>query len=147
MAASTPTEGASERETSSLIASDKVEGTPVRRANGDKLGAIDRLIIEKRSGRVVYAVMSFGGFLGMGEDHYTIPWAKLRYDTGLDAYVADLTDEQIKGAPSRARKKAGGPQDPSFDRDWEEHVHKYFNAEPHPGEPIESATHEAQTRR
>ena len=147
MAASTLSDSASGRNASGLIASDKVEGTPVRRANGDRLGTIDRLVIDKRSGRVVYAVMSFGGFLGMGEDHYTIPWAKLRYDVDLDAYLADLTDEQIRGAPSGVRREAGGPQDPSFNPDWEEHVHKYFNAEPHPGEPIESASHEAQTKR
>lgn len=58
------------RETSKLIASDKVEGTPVYRSSGEQIGRIERLMIDKLSGKVAYAVMSFGGFLGMGEDHY-----------------------------------------------------------------------------
>lgn len=56
------------RETPRLIASDKVEGAPVRRSNGDNLGTIERVMIDKRNGKVVSAVMSFGGFLGRGED-------------------------------------------------------------------------------
>ena len=69
-----------------LIASDRVEGTAVRRSSGEKIGTIERLMIEKKSGQVVYAVMAFGGFLGMGEDHYTLPWSVLTYNTDLDAY-------------------------------------------------------------
>ena len=112
-----------------LIASDRVEGTAVRRSNGDKIGTIERLMIEKRTGQVVYAVMAFGGFLGMGEDHHTLPWSVLTYNTDLDAYELNLTDEQLRGAPAR------GPEgrDASFDRDWEEHVHRYYNATPYWG--------------
>jgi sporulation protein YlmC with PRC-barrel domain len=87
------------RETSSLIGSDKVEGTAVYRANGDKLGTIERVMIDKLSGKVAYAVMSFGGFLGLGHDHYPIPWSLLRYDTRLEGYVVEMNDEQLKGAP------------------------------------------------
>ena len=65
------------RETHSLIASDKVEGTPVRRTSGDKIGTIERVMIDKRSGKVAYAVMSFGGFMGLGEEYYTLPWGVL----------------------------------------------------------------------
>jgi sporulation protein YlmC with PRC-barrel domain len=64
-------------ETTSLIGSDKVEGTAVYRSNGDKVGAIERVMIDKRSGKVAYAVMSFGGFLGIGEDYYPLPWSLL----------------------------------------------------------------------
>ena len=63
------------RETHSLIASDKVEGTPVRRTDGEKIGTIERVMIEKRSGKVAYAVMSFGGFMGLGEDMREITMA------------------------------------------------------------------------
>jgi sporulation protein YlmC with PRC-barrel domain len=63
------------RETASLIGSDKVEGTNVYRSNGDKIGAIERIMIDKQSGKVGYAVMSFGGFLGIGHDHYPVPWS------------------------------------------------------------------------
>jgi hypothetical protein len=64
-----------------LIESDRVEGTAVYDPQGNHLSSIKRLMIEKISGKVAYAVMSFGGFLGMGEDEHTIPWSKLDYDT------------------------------------------------------------------
>jgi hypothetical protein len=112
-----------------LIASDRIEGTAVRRSNGDKVGTIERLMIEKVSGKVVYAVMSFGGFLGLGEDYYTLPWGVLTYNTTLDAYELNLTDDQLRGAPQRSSQG----QDASFDRNWEEHVHRYYNATPYWG--------------
>ena len=68
------------RETSNLIGSDKVEGTPVYRLNGDNIGQIERVMIDKISGKVAYAVMSFGGFLGIGEDYYPLPWSVLTYN-------------------------------------------------------------------
>jgi hypothetical protein len=89
-------------ETLTLISSDKVQGTDVRRPNGDKIGEIKHLMIEKRSGKVVYAVMSFGGFLGIGEDYYPIPWEKLTYNTELDAYEIDITEDQLANAPKLA---------------------------------------------
>ena len=112
-----------------LIGSDRVEGTAVRRSNGEKVGTIERLMIEKVSGKVVYAMMSFGGFLGMGEDYYTLPWGVLTYNTELDAYELNLTDDQLRGAPQRSAEG----RDASFDRDWEEHVHRYYNATPYWG--------------
>ncbi|MGA0598598.1 PRC-barrel domain-containing protein [Enterovirga sp. CN4-39] len=113
----------------SLIASDRVEGTPVRRPDGEKIGTIERLMIDKLSGKVAYAVMSFGGFLGLGEDYHTIPWSALKYNTALDAYEMNLTEDQLRDAPRRT----GEGRDPSFDRDWEEHVHRYYNATPYWG--------------
>jgi uncharacterized protein YrrD len=74
----------------SLIASDRVEGTTVRRSDGTRLGAIERLMIDKLSGNVVYAVFSFGGFLGMGQKHLPIPWARLKYDRTLAGYQLTL---------------------------------------------------------
>jgi len=87
------------QETFSLIASDKVESTPVRSRNGDKLGTIKRLMIDKRSGRVAYAMMSFGGFLGLGEDYHAVPWNALHYSEALEAYELDASEEQLKGSP------------------------------------------------
>lgn len=86
-------------ETLNLIGSDKVEGTAVRRPNGDHLGSIRRLMIEKTSGKVSYAVMNFGGFLGLGEAYYPVPWDRLRYNEALDAYELDVTDDQLNNAP------------------------------------------------
>jgi hypothetical protein len=71
------------RETAGLIGSDKVEGTAVYDATGEKMGSIERVMIGKISGQVAYAVLQFGGFLGLGSDYYPIPWASLSYDTRL----------------------------------------------------------------
>ncbi|WP_034990804.1 PRC-barrel domain-containing protein [Beijerinckia mobilis] len=92
-------------ETHALIASDRVEGTDVRNANGDRIGEIARLMINKRTGQVAYAVMSFGGFLGIGEDFYPIPWQKLTYNPELDAYeINDLDVTKLENAPRIARE-------------------------------------------
>jgi len=91
------------RETSNLIASDKVEGTPVYRLNGDNIGQIERVMIDKISGKVAYAVMSFGGFLGIGEDYYPLPWSLLRYNPTLGGYEVEITDQQLKNAPKYSR--------------------------------------------
>jgi hypothetical protein len=87
------------RETHGLIGSDKVEGTAVYRPNGEKIGSIARVMIGKTSGKVGYAVMSFGGFLGIGEDYYPLPWSLLTYNPRLGGYEVNITDAQLKGAP------------------------------------------------
>src|SRR5690348_4790383 len=87
------------RETSSLIGSDKVEGTAVYGADDSKIGSIERVMIDKISGRVSYAVLGFGGFLGLGNDHYPLPWQSLKYDTDLGGYRTGLTENQLRGAP------------------------------------------------
>ena len=112
-----------------LISSEQVEGTSVFDPKGEKVGKVDHLMINKKTGHVIYAVMSFGGFMGLGEDYYTLPWGVLKYNTALDAYELNLTEDQLRGAP---RRSAEG-RDASFDRDWEEHVHRYYNATPYWG--------------
>jgi len=87
------------RETASLIGSDKVEGTPVCRSNGERVGQIERVMIDKLTGKVAYAVMSFGGFMGIGEDYYPLPWSLLTYNPRLEGYEVNITDAQLKGAP------------------------------------------------
>src|ERR1700756_4995909 len=99
MATSTQAKPLGRRETSNLIGTDKVEGTPVYCSNGDRVGQIERIMVDKFSGKVAYAVMSFGGFLGMGEDYYPLPWASLKYDTSLGGYRTGITQDQLKGAP------------------------------------------------
>jgi hypothetical protein len=105
-----------------LIESDRVEGTTVYDPNGANIGSIKRLMIEKISGKVAYAVMSFGGFLGIGEEEHTIPWNKLNYDTSLGGYRTDITEEQLRGAPTFYRDR---------DYDWtdrgrERELHDYW---------------------
>jgi len=88
-----------ERETGNLIGSDKVEGTAVYGADDNKIGSIERVMIDKMSGRVSYAVLGFGGFLGLGSDHYPLPWQSLKYDTRLGGYVTGVTEKQLMSAP------------------------------------------------
>jgi sporulation protein YlmC with PRC-barrel domain len=85
-----------------VISSDKVEGTTVYNAAGDKLGSIDDLMIDKRSGQVRYAVLEFGGFLGMGTDRYPLPWNMLKYDTSKEGYVVPLDKDKLDKAPRYA---------------------------------------------
>ncbi|WP_099514120.1 PRC-barrel domain-containing protein [Microvirga ossetica] len=83
-----------------VIESDRVEGTAVFDSQGHRIGTIKRLLIEKVSGRVVYVDVTFGGFLGVGIHHHTIPWEKLAYDKPLEGYRTDITEEQVRGAPA-----------------------------------------------
>jgi hypothetical protein len=80
-----------------LIASDRVEGTPVYDQQGKAVGTIKRLMIGKMTGRVAYAVMSFGGFLDPHE--YAIPWDKLTYDPALGGYRTDISENELRGCP------------------------------------------------
>lgn len=90
-------------ETRRLISSDKVGGTEVYNQEGDNLGSIYTLMIDKVSGKVDYAVMSFGGFLGMGERYHPLPWRTLTYDTARGGYVVNLSREQLEAAPNYGR--------------------------------------------
>jgi hypothetical protein len=82
-----------------LIASDKVSGTAVYGPDKERMGSIERVMIDKTSGQVAYAVLSFGGFLGIGDDHYPVPWNTLRYDTDLGGYRTLISGNRLKGAP------------------------------------------------
>ena len=108
-------------ETGFLIASDRVEGTAVYNRQDEKLGTIKNFMVGKRSGRVEYAVLSFGGLFGLGEKHYPLPWDVLTYDTGKGGYVVDLDKEMIEKAPSFERD-----QEPNWDRDYGIRVYDYY---------------------
>jgi hypothetical protein len=88
-----------QREFGNLIGSDKVEGTAVYGADDSKIGSIERVMIDKVSGKVSYAVLGFGGFLGLGNDHYPLPWQSLKYDTRIGGYRTGVTEEQLRRAP------------------------------------------------
>jgi hypothetical protein len=105
-----------DRETFSLIGSDKVEGTNVYGADSEKVGYIERVMIDKVSGKVSYAVLSFGGLLGIGDDHYPLPWQTLKYDTNLGGYVTGITQDQLRGAPKYADESSWNWSDPATTR-------------------------------
>ena len=93
-------------ETSDLVASDEVVGTEVYDSAGEHIGQVEKLVLGKRNGQVSYAVLSFGGFLGIGEDYYPLPWEKLSYDETLDGFRIDISKEQVQGAPKYRRNEA-----------------------------------------
>ena len=110
--------------TGSLIAAEKVNGTSVYDGNGDKLGTVEDIMLDKVSGRAIYALMSFGGFLGMGEKQHPLPWSALHYDPRKEGYIVNLSKEQLKGAPTL---------DPDGEFNWTSDygrsVDKYYGAQ------------------
>jgi hypothetical protein len=108
-------------ETSRLIASNKVEGTAVYGRDDRRLGSIYNFMVEKYSGRVEYAVMSYGGMLGMGTRYYPLPWQTLTYDTERGGYRIELSERDLRDAPSFDRST-----EPEFDRDYGERVHSWY---------------------
>jgi PRC-barrel domain len=92
--------GVATEETGRLISSNKVVGSAVYNRRGEHLGDIYGLMMDKLTGRVAYAVMSFGGFLGIGESYHPLPWRMLNYDPRQDGYVVDLDRRRLEAAPS-----------------------------------------------
>lgn len=83
----------------SAIRVSKVLGTNVQDPSGQKIGEVKDVIVDKESNHIMFAVLSFGGFLGMGEKYHPIPWSSLDYNEGQKAYVVSYTQEQLKAAP------------------------------------------------
>jgi PRC-barrel domain len=107
-----------------LISSEDVEGTDVYDLKGTKIGDIDHLMIDKLSGRVTYAVMSFGGFLGLGHSHYPLPWGALKYNPRLNGFETGVTEAQLRDAPAFS-------DDSWTDRNWEKQTHSYYKVAPY----------------
>jgi len=108
---------------SNVISSDRVDGTSVYNPAGDKLGSIDHLVIDKRSGLVRYAVLEFGGFLGIGTDLYPLPWSLLKYDTSQDGYVVPLDKSTLERAPRYQTDVR-----PEYSEDYGRGVYDYYGA-------------------
>ena len=86
----------------SAIRAKKVIGTNVKDKAGQKIGEIEDVVLDKQSNSIMFAVVSFGGFLGAGEKYHPIPWAALDYDESESAYTVPYTKDQLKQAPSFA---------------------------------------------
>ena len=113
----TPGDRVETREAHSLIASDRVEGIPVYRSNGDKIGRIERVMIDKVSEKIRYAVI--GGFMGVDKDYYPVPWNLLTYNPRFDGYEINIGDEQLKGGPKYSPREtwdwSSGERDRTID--------------------------------
>jgi sporulation protein YlmC with PRC-barrel domain len=110
--------------TGSLIAAEQVNGTDVYNMDGDKLGTVDDIMIDKISGKAIYAVMSFGGFLGIGEKQHPLPWSSLTYDEDKEGYVVNLDKRKLEQAPTL------DPDDEEFvwTPDYGRSVDRYYGA-------------------
>lgn len=106
-----------------LIPAEKVTDTAVYNHAGEKLGHVDDIMIDKISGRAIYAVMSFGGFLGMGEKQHPLPWSTLRYDTEKGGYVVNLDKKYLEEAPTLDNGNTG-----AWTPDFGRRIDKYYQA-------------------
>ena len=107
-----------------LIAAADVSGTAVYGADDSTVGTIDRVMIDKRSGKVAYAVMNFGGVLGIGGDERPVPWDTLSYDTTLGGFRTSITEAQLNDAPKAETGWEGN-------RDWEDRTYAAYGVTPY----------------
>jgi sporulation protein YlmC with PRC-barrel domain len=84
----------------SAIRAKKVIGTSVKDPSGKKLGEIEDIVLDKQSNNIMFAVVSFGGFLGMAEKYHPLPWPSLDYNDRENSYIVNVTEEQLRSAPS-----------------------------------------------
>jgi len=108
-----------------LVPASRVEGAGVFAPTGERLGKVDDLMIDKVSGRTAYALLSFDGFLGVGERFYPIPWRMLDYDPSRRGFVVPLTRDQIEQGHSVADREV------EDEIEWREAVHAYYGATPY----------------
>jgi hypothetical protein len=111
-----------------LISAGRVQGTAVYNSKGEQLGHVEDVMIHKISGKVAYAVMGFGGFLGIGERFHPLPWSMLNYDVAQDGYVVPLDRDKLENAPAYGRDELSGD-----DTAWRDPVHRYYDAPPYWG--------------
>ncbi len=109
-------------ELGNLISSRRVEGTSVYNRKDESLGTVDHVMIDKLSGQVAYAVMSFGGFLGIGEKYHPLPWGVLDYEVSKGGYVVDIDKRTLEGAPIYESNDATT----WGDRGWRKRVDEYY---------------------
>ena len=107
-------------ETDRLISSAKVQGTAVYDHDGERLGSIESVMIDKLGGHVDYAVLSFGGLFGIGADRFPLPWSLLAYDSRLQGYVVDVDRSMLDKAPRFTA------DEPRFDREYEDRLQGYY---------------------
>jgi hypothetical protein len=99
-----------------LIAASQVNGTSVYNLAGEKLGSIYDVILEKQSGKAEYAIMSFGGFLGIGDVYHPLPRNVLTYDPKQGGYVVDIDRDRLEGAPAHRANEKGLWDDAAYGR-------------------------------
>ncbi len=103
-----------------LLETSKIAGTAVYGVDNVQIGELDELLIDTINGQVRYAVISFGGLLGLGRSHYVVPWLTLKWQSDLQGYVTGITQAQLEASPNNPSSWG--------DRSWEEKLHGTFGA-------------------
>jgi len=111
----------------SPVRASNIIGTDVVNSNGDDLGDIKEVVIDPNTGKVAYAVVSFGGFLSMGEKLFAIPFSALVYDEAENEYVLDVSKERLESAPGFDADNWPSMSDEKWNRD----VYKYYERPPY----------------
>jgi sporulation protein YlmC with PRC-barrel domain len=114
-------------ETTELISAEKVDGTAVYGRDGNRIGSVKTVMLEKRGGKVANAVLSAGGFLGIGEKYHSIPWSKLEYDTSLGGYRLDVTEDQLRSGPTFGENEWST----IGSREYNQRVYSHYGANPY----------------
>jgi hypothetical protein len=107
-------------ETTSLLASVKPDNIDVRSRDGDKLGHVQSFLVDKFSGQITYAVLSLGGFLGLGKSYYPVPFTLMAYDAPNDLYIVTADRRLLEGGPSWANNA------PEFNQAYADRVSSYY---------------------
>lgn len=108
-----------------LVSASTLSNDDVYNRQGEKLGSIKDLMMDIHSGRVCYAVLSFGGFLSLGEKLFAVPWSALAVDTENKRLLLDTNEERLKDAPGFDKDNWPNMADPS----WEKSIHSYYGTE------------------
>jgi hypothetical protein len=122
------TSGEPQEDQHTLILASRVEDAAVFNSQGERIGHIEDLSIDRKDGRVVYAIMSFGGFLGIGKRFHPLPWSVLEYDPRLEGYVVPLDRAALESAPhydAAELRKLGGPNPHAYDTAIVEYYRHY----------------------
>ncbi|WP_047461451.1 PRC-barrel domain-containing protein [Rhizobium rhizogenes] len=114
------------KDMSMLVACDRVEGSKVFGSDGRQIGHIERLMLEKSDGRIAFIILSFGGFFGIGQEHYRVPWEKLRFDARIDGYRINMTKRDVEKAC-----RFLGKDDTGVQKDNGHKSHDYFGVPPY----------------
>lgn len=112
---------------SNLIGSDRVEGTDVFGRDGNKMGSVRRIMIEKESGQARDVEIAVSTFLGMGGELHSLPWEKFDYDTDLGGYKLNVTEDELRNAPTYGESE----RDTAYDRDYHNRAYAYWTVTPY----------------
>lgn len=112
--------------TTAALSAGTLTGDPVKNPEGDDLGKVEEIMIDLESGRIIYVVVSAGGFLGLGDKFFAVPWSLLQVDTEDEAVVIDLDKETLEEAPGFDKDNWPDPSD----RTWLEDVYVYYDVDP-----------------